>query len=108
MQLTKDNVPDFIKKLRSDSNLTLQQFGELFGVSGQSIYNWERGASMPSTFQQTLLIEFRKKIDNLLLGSVVTDKPYITPQVDLSKLLLTIGTGVGVIIFLKWLLDENA
>lgn len=107
MELTKENMPDFIKQLRKDSNTTLQEFGNLFGVSTQSVHNWERGLSMPNTFQQTMLIEFRKKINSLLSGSMMAETQYSEPKLDLSRLLLSISLGAGVVVFLKWLFNDD-
>lgn len=36
-----------INKLRSDANLSQEQFATLFGVSQQSVQKWENGDSVP-------------------------------------------------------------
>ena len=40
-------IGDAINKLRSDANLSQEQFASLFGVSQQSVQKWENGDSVP-------------------------------------------------------------
>ena len=37
-----------INKLRTDANLSQEQFAALFGVSQQSVQKWENGTSVPN------------------------------------------------------------
>jgi DNA-binding transcriptional regulator YiaG len=44
---------------RKRLGLSASHFGELAGVSGQSIYNWERGTTYPRTEQLAQLVALR-------------------------------------------------
>ena len=40
---------EMINKLRTDANMSQEQFGELFGVSRQAVQKWESGSVVPET-----------------------------------------------------------
>jgi len=90
---------EFIKKLRSDSNLTYVAFGNLFNASGQTVSSWETGKTQPSAYQLTLMLELRKKIDNL--------KNQSNSNIDIGKIILAFAGGVGIVAFFKWLFAED-
>ena len=48
-----------VKSLRGRLGLSAERFGRLVGVSGQSIYNWERQVSTPRSEQLRLLAAIR-------------------------------------------------
>ena len=48
-----------LRSLRSRLGLSAADFGKLAGVSGQSIYNWERGKAVPRKSQLTVLAGLR-------------------------------------------------
>lgn len=48
-----------IRTLRSKLDLSAADFGKLAGVSGQSIYHWEQGKSVPRKSQLPKLIALR-------------------------------------------------
>jgi len=48
-----------LRTLRSRLDLSATDFGELVGVSGQSIYNWEQGKSVPRKAQLSVLVGLR-------------------------------------------------
>ena len=48
-----------LRTLRARLDLSAADFGELAGVSGQSIYNWEQGKSVPRKAQLSLLVGLR-------------------------------------------------
>jgi len=48
-----------VRSLRERLGLSAERFGELIGVSGQSIYNWERQVTTPRTEQLKLLASVR-------------------------------------------------
>lgn len=48
-----------LKTLRARLGLSAEDFGRLAGVSGQSIYNWERGATVPRRQQVQSLAALR-------------------------------------------------
>lgn len=53
-------VPSGLKSLRARLGLSASDFGLLVGASGQSVYNWEAGKSVPRTAQQAALAAARK------------------------------------------------
>lgn len=59
-----------IKKLRSDSNLSQEQFATLFGVSQQSVQKWENGDSVPELSKIIKISKhFGVSLDALILGN---------------------------------------
>lgn len=66
-------VPKGLKSLRARLGLSASDFGLLVGASGQSVYNWEAGKSVPREAQQAALTAVRslgkreaaKRIENL-------------------------------------------
>ena len=48
-----------LKSLRAKLGLSAADFGLLIGASGQSIYNWETGKSVPRAAQQAALASVR-------------------------------------------------
>jgi DNA-binding transcriptional regulator YiaG len=52
-------VPNGLKSLRVRLGLSAADFGLLVGASGQSVYNWESGKSVPRGSQQEALSAVR-------------------------------------------------
>ena len=52
-------VPKGLKSLRARLGLSASDFGLLVGVSGQSVYNWEAGKSVPRGAQRAALAAAR-------------------------------------------------
>lgn len=52
-------VPKGLKSLRGRLGLSAADFGLLVGASGQSVYNWEAGKSVPREAQQAALAAVR-------------------------------------------------
>lgn len=52
-------VPKGLKSLRARLGLSASDFGLLVGASGQSVYNWEAGKSVPREAQQAALTAAR-------------------------------------------------
>lgn len=52
-------VPKGLKSLRARLGLSASDFGLLVGSSGQSVYNWEAGKSVPRGAQQAALAAVR-------------------------------------------------
>jgi len=48
-----------LRALRTRLGLSANDFGALAGVSGQSIYNWEQGKSVPRKAQLSVLVDLR-------------------------------------------------
>ncbi len=59
-----------IHKLRTDANLSQEQFANLFGVSGQSVQKWENGKSVPELSKIINIAKyFGVSLDALILGN---------------------------------------
>ena len=52
-------VPKGLKSLRARLGLSASDFGLLIGASGQSVYNWEAGKTVPRGVQQAALAAVR-------------------------------------------------
>lgn len=52
-------VPEGLKSLRARLGLSAADFGLLVGASGQSVYNWEAGKTVPRQAQQAALTAAR-------------------------------------------------
>lgn len=48
-----------LKSLRARLGLSAADFGKLAGASGQSVYNWESGKTVPARLQQATLASLR-------------------------------------------------
>ena len=48
-----------LKSLRAKLGVSATQLGKLAGASGQSVYNWEAGKTMPRASQRSKLAELR-------------------------------------------------
>ena len=83
------NIGNVINKLRTDANISQEQFAALFHVSQQSVQKWESGESTPDL---TKLVKISKhfgiSLDALILGHdnrLVEELPntkLIKPQYD--------------------------
>lgn len=49
-----------LRSLRSRLGLSATDFGKLAGASGQSVYNWESGKTVPGKSQQAVLAGLRR------------------------------------------------
>lgn len=68
---------DKLKELRENAKLTQEAFGEMFGVTSNAVYSWEKGKTQPS-------IEVIKKIAKYYDVSV--DYLFGFTQEDMTKI----------------------
>ena len=62
-------IGNAINKLRSDANLSQEQFATLFDVSQQSVQKWENGVSVPDLSKIIKISKhFGVSLDALILG----------------------------------------
>ena len=67
---------EYIVRLRKSMNLTQEEFGDLIGVSKNTVYNYENGAKIPDT-KIPILVKLAKE-SNVNTNNEVTDNdPYI-------------------------------
>lgn len=67
MAYDKNAIAERLKKIRTDNNLSMQEFSELIGVSGKSTVNeWEKSRSIPS-----------KKTLNKIAATIQVDSNFI-------------------------------
>lgn len=52
-------APGGVKSLRARLGLSATDLGRLIGVSGQSVYNWEAGKTVPRDGQKAVLVSLR-------------------------------------------------
>lgn len=77
-------ISDMISKLRSNANMSQEQFAELFGVSRQSVQKWENGISVPELEK---LIKISKYFDVSLDALVLKSDTRITEELNYNKTL---------------------
>lgn len=78
-------LSDTISKLRRNSNMSQEQFSELFGVSRQSVQKWETGASVPELEK---LIKMSKYFDISLDALILQSDTRITEELSFNKKLM--------------------
>ena len=83
------NTGEYIKKLRKDKNMTREQFGDIFGVSGQSVQKWENGQSLPETAKLVKIAQyFGVSLDDMLLSrdarvvEIIKENKQIKPEYE--------------------------
>lgn len=77
-------INDMISKLRSNANMSQEQFAELFGVSRQSVQKWENGVSVPELEK---LIKISKYFDVSLDALILKSDTRITEELNYNKTL---------------------
>ncbi|MBQ8894739.1 MAG: ADP-ribosylglycohydrolase family protein [Clostridia bacterium] len=75
-------IGNMIAKLRTNANLSQEQFGALFGISRQSVQKWESGASVPELEK---LINIAKYFDVSLDALVLESDTRITEELRYNK-----------------------
>ena len=83
------NTGEYIKKLRKDKNMTREQFGDIFGVSGQSVQKWENGQSLPETAKLVKIAQyFGVSLDDMLLSrdarvvEIIKENKQVKPEYE--------------------------
>jgi putative transcriptional regulator len=82
-----------ITSLRRALGLSQVEFGQLFGVHAMTISKWERGVLSPTAYQQALMDQFQRTVDQKKEQA----------QQQLKHLLV----GAGVVAALVWLLGSG-
>ena len=57
MNVSKDKVPELVKRIRKHLNLTQEQFAQKVGVTYSTVNNWENGKRNPQPFLLNRLLE---------------------------------------------------
>jgi len=89
---------NYIKKLRNDTGLNVYEFANMFGVSGQTVQNWESNKSYPSPLHIANMTQLRAKIDKYR-NNDTTD--------DVQKVISTLLITGGIIAVLYWLFNKD-
>lgn len=76
------SISNMINKLRTNANMSQEQFAELFGVSRQSVQKWEYGSSVPELEK---LIKICKYFDVSLDALVLESDTRITEELQFNK-----------------------
>lgn len=80
--------PKWIRPAREKLGLSAADYGRLLGVTGQTVYNWEHGASEPRGSQLQRIAEIRgigKREARNRLDALDADKPKRTPKPAAAK-----------------------
>ena len=80
-------IGNAINKLRSDANLSQEQFATLFDVSQQSVQKWENGVSVPDLSKIIKISKhFGVSLDALILGIplIIEPKPAVSSSATQS------------------------
>lgn len=87
------NLGERIKALRLKNNMTLQQVGDVFGITRSAVGSWERGDTRPDQDRLTRLAKlYGTSIEHILSGASVS-----SPTVGNSSPLLHRPIGLPVI-----------
>lgn len=70
----KYNFPKVVSSLRANSNLTLEKFGNIFGVKKSTVKGWESGLSAPPVDKLIAICEHFSLTPNELLGFETDEK----------------------------------
>lgn len=54
------DVPEWLRKSRVSSNLSMQALGDMLGVTKQAVYSWEKGVASPTQENLAKLVSFFK------------------------------------------------
>lgn len=76
------SIVNIIKKLRTDVQMSQEQFAQLFGVSRQSVQKWESGTALPELEK---LIKISKYFDISLDALVLDSDTRITEELKFNK-----------------------
>lgn len=89
---------NYVRKLRNDTGLSVYDFANMFGVSGQTVHNWESNKSYPSSLHIANMMQLRKKIDQYRNSNTMD---------DVQKVLSTLLITGGIIAVLYWLFNKD-
>lgn len=87
-----------IENLRRELNLSMADFGKLFGVTSPSVIKWERGVSVPSPMIEVGLQSLRNKVDRAKIQGREKE------QMETIRNLVVVG---GLLVFLTWLFTKD-
>lgn len=90
---------EFIKQIRSDSHLGLDEFSKLFGVTTATIVNWESNRSYPNALQIAYMIQLRKKLDEYIRKNDSSE--------NIKKIISTLLITGGIVAILSWLFKDE-
>lgn len=84
-------IGERIKKIRTDNNLTQEEFGQIFGVKRSAVSAWENNTTKPDADQIKLMAETFNQSSDYILGinrheelkELLHEKGYMTGN-DLS------------------------
>ena len=74
-----------LKKLRMERNLTQAQLGEILGVQGQTVLNWENDLSSPCLDLVIKIAHFF----NVSVSYLIGEEDYYTPADYAAELLIS-------------------
>lgn len=78
MNINKDSVAKKIKAIRQEHGMTMEEFGEKFNTSKNSVHNWESGRNLPNNSRLVEIAEF----GNIMLEELIYDDLEIGESVD--------------------------
>jgi transcriptional regulator with XRE-family HTH domain len=87
-----------IAALRKSLNLSMHDFGKLFGVTAPAVIKWEQGFSRPNDMIETSMVHLKNKMD--------TARATGRENEELERLKVILITG-GIAVFLLWLWNQT-
>lgn len=73
--MDQEKIGNFIKKIRTDNDLSQKEFADMFGVSFQAVSKWENGKNIPDISTLRLISEkFDIELDDILKGEKTAKK----------------------------------
>lgn len=96
--MNQEQIGKFIKKIRTDNNLTQNDFANKLGVTYQAVSKWENGKAIPDiALLKEISKEFNVSIDELLEGKKIKkDKKF--NKLPLIIIIIVIIVGVILIV----------
>ena len=97
-------IGNIIKKIRTDNNLTQQEFADLFGVTYQAVSKWENGKNIPDISVLKLMSKkFNISFEDLLNGKLSFQNRHgkKVKLLILLPLLFTLVIGIILILLLN-------
>ena len=94
--MNSEKIGEVIKKIRTDNNLTQQEFANKYGVTYQAVSKWENGKNLPDIMLlKDICRDFNVSIDDLLEGEESKKK---NKKTILIIVLLIVLFSIGLIL----------
>ena len=70
-------ISELIRRIRETRDLSYDKLGAIIGVTGRTVYNWQRGRSQPNRYYTAILDEIARDADIEPVNQPVIVEPAI-------------------------------